>query len=265
MRVHILTPANRHLYASQIHNMHRQRRRVFVERRKWAALDNGSEYEIDQFDHEAAVYLLALGDLGEVYGSARLLPTWKPHLFASVLTAYLERPEEATGPGVWEYSRWIPGDTGDQEHDAQVRALLLSATAEFALSHHVEAFVACIETRFVNIFAELGWPMSFLGAPQRHESGKAVAVRFTIGFDDLVATRAYFGLAAPSAIEIPAWLLGAPVDPICFAAIDEIFSIEDEERRQEALAECIRLNAEDVMARVGKPIPPVYLQAEGNA
>jgi hypothetical protein len=144
--------------------------------------------------------------------------------------------------------------------------MLLCATAEFALSHHVDAYVACIETRFLNIFAELGWPMTFLGQPRRHESGKAVAIRFAVGRSELATTRAHFAQAPPSAIEIPAWLSSTPIDPLCFAVIDEIIAIEDEELRNEALAECVRLAARDAISRCGHASSALFqLPARGNA
>lgn len=249
MRVHIVTPANRHLYTEQIDEMHRQRRRVFVERLKWTELDGGGAYEIDEVDHDAAVYLLALGDVGEVLGSARLAPTWRPHLFAAALQRYLDDPKAATGPGVWEYSRWLPGEGTDQERDAEVRKLLLCATAEFAVAHQVEAYVACIETRFLNIFAECGWPLEMLGRPQRYPRGKAVAVRFTIGMTELAETRARFDCAGPASIELPAWLPGRPIKPVVFAMLDGLLGVEDEALLQEALEHCNGIFVADAQAR----------------
>lgn len=266
MRAHIVTPANKHLYTAQLDQMHRQRRKLFVEQRRWTALDNGSAYEIDEFDHDAAVYLLALGDVGEVLGSARLIPTWRPHLFDNVLTHYLDEPATAKGPGVWEYSRWAPGDGRDRDQDAASRALLLCATAEFAVAHQVEAYVACIETRFLNIFSELNWPVQFLGTVKRYETGKAVAVRFTLGMKELVATRSYLGHATPSAIELPAWLPDRPTDPLSFSVIDEILGIEDEGRRRQALSYCVQVAAAEEVDRSGEKLGALlYATARGNA
>ena len=266
MRVHIVTPANRHLYTAQLDQMHRQRRAMFVEKRKWTELDNGSPYEIDEFDHNGAFYLLAVGDVGEVHGSARLVPTWKPHLFGGVLSDYVDNKEAARGPGVWEYSRWLPGSGLDPSLDGACRAALLCATAEFALSHQVEAFVACIETRFLNIFAEVGWPVAFLGEPQRFNRGKAVAIRFAIGPDELQSTRDCFGYSSPSSLELPAWGPDARLDPASFAVLDAILAIEDDRCRRDILEYCVCGPTDDEQESVGGDLDPfLFATTQGNA
>src|SRR3546814_5073717 len=64
------------------------RKSVFVDLLKWDVPVLEGRYEIDQFDDEYARYLI-LADRGDGHlGSARLLPTMRPHI--------LDRSEEHT-------------------------------------------------------------------------------------------------------------------------------------------------------------------------
>lgn len=229
MRVHIVTPANRGLYPRQLEQMHRQRRAVFVEKMGWRALDTDSPLEIDQFDHEHAAYLLLLGDVGEVLGSARLLPTWRPYMFQTILKDFVDSPGRSQGPGVWELSRWIAGPGHDRATDAECRGYMVTALAEFALSFGAEALVACTDPRHINLFAELGWGLEIIGGPKSYGEGEAVAVRCSVTEDDLKRTRHIFGLTVPACTMMaPAAPVGG-IDPRAWAIMDQMLEVDEPE------------------------------------
>lgn len=234
MLTHIVTPSNRGLYQRQLEEMHRQRRKVFVEHMGWTALDNGSPLEIDEYDHEHASYLLLLGDLGEVLASCRATPTWKPHLFET-LTGYVDKLELAHGPGIWEISRWIGGPGKDEETDMICRMHIMTALGEFALSHHIDAFVGCLELTQINLMAEVGIPFDLLGEPKGYDEGTAVALRVPAGAERLDYIRKLFGIDRPVTVMAPAWTSDRPVDPKVFAIVERAFEAEDADEIEQFL------------------------------
>lgn len=234
MLVHIVTPSNRGLYQRQLEQMHRQRRKVFVDHKGWKALDNGSPLEIDQYDHEDATYLLLLGDIGEVLASCRVTPTWKPHLFQT-LTDFIERPELATGPGVWEISRWIGGPGKDKTIDIQCRALMFAALAEFSVSHQIDAYVGCMELSQINLMAEMGIIVDFLGEPREYDEGTAVGLRVGAGAEKLAMVRRLFRIEHPVTVMPPAWSVDRNISPKVFSIIERAFETEDADELEQFL------------------------------
>jgi len=266
MQIHFVTPANRGLYTGQLDQMYRQRRQFFVDRMKWSDLDNGSDYEIDDFDHEHAVYVLALGDLGELLGSYRLLPTWQPHLMGGPLAKYVEKSDRAKGAGVWEFSRWIPGFHKGREHREEVRGRLFVAAAEFALSHSVDAYVACVEVNVLNLLAEIGWPVEMLGEPTSYGTGTTVAIRFSLGHEELASTQMACQIASPTALELPMHVAERSIQPHVFAAMGELLCIEDDELLAEALTVCSTIAARDALIRSGDgELPLISQTVKGHA
>ena len=72
--IHLVTSANQHLYTAQLWAMHRARRTQFVERNGWRDLTVFAGGEFDDYDDEQALYLLDLGERGEVQAGARIRP-----------------------------------------------------------------------------------------------------------------------------------------------------------------------------------------------
>ena len=68
--------------------MARYRHRVFVEKLGWQ-LHCRDALELDQFDRDDTVYVIAQNEDGEVIGTARLLPTTRPYLLAEVFPQLL--------------------------------------------------------------------------------------------------------------------------------------------------------------------------------
>ena len=56
--VHIVTNLNRGRFKRQIDQMHRDRKRLFVDRLKWDVSVTDGEFEIDEFDTDRAIYLI---------------------------------------------------------------------------------------------------------------------------------------------------------------------------------------------------------------
>src|SRR3546814_7783037 len=75
-------------YRGPLETMFEDRKRLFVDLLGWDLSVQDARWEIDQFDDDDAVYLIALDQTGDHAGSLRLLPSNKPHI--------LSRSEEHT-------------------------------------------------------------------------------------------------------------------------------------------------------------------------
>jgi acyl homoserine lactone synthase len=70
--------------------------------------EDGLEY--DPFDRDDTVYVAATDDDGALVGTARLLPTTRPHLLNTVFPALLQGQPLPASPQVWELSRLAAPD-----------------------------------------------------------------------------------------------------------------------------------------------------------
>jgi acyl-homoserine lactone synthase len=204
VKVHVITKANRAHYASELEQMHRLRHQVFVDELKWTALASPSGLEIDNFDDEdAAVYLVACED-GRVYGSLRLLPSWRRCMLKERWPEFVTEGETPTGPNTWEWTRWCPGTLNDRRHLIKARAALIIAALEFARSRSIKTYITFCEVKFVGQLEELGWHPRPLGMPRPFDEGTAIGVEWEVGPDLLAETRKLMRLSGPVSIEAPA-------------------------------------------------------------
>ena len=60
--------------------MFEDRKKVFVDLLKWDVPVLDGRFEIDGFDNSHATYIIIADDQGDHLGSARLLPTTRPHI-----------------------------------------------------------------------------------------------------------------------------------------------------------------------------------------
>jgi N-acyl-L-homoserine lactone synthetase len=199
--VSIVASADRRRFALPLADMHRDRKRVFVDGLGWEVPTVDDEFEIDGFDNEAAVYLLVLDDTGRGHlGSVRLLPTTGPHLLADVFP-HLCAEGVPTGPDVWEITRLCTRPGLD---DARaVRRQILLALAEFALLHGVRRYTCVTHLPYLSRLLAVGWDCEPLGLPVRHGGTDIGALAITITPATLSLLRARAGIDG-SVLDAPA-------------------------------------------------------------
>ena len=79
--IHVITRDNRQRYGSMLEQHFRLRHEIFVGERGWNALRQTDGLDVDRYDDENAVYLLA-ADNDRVVGGLRLYPTLLPHMLS---------------------------------------------------------------------------------------------------------------------------------------------------------------------------------------
>ena len=97
------------LPAGLYNKVSRYRHEVFVRRLGWQ-LNTPEGVDIDQFDREDTVYVVAEDDQGRVAGCGRLLPTTRPYLLGEVFPQLLNGAPPPCSPDIWELSRYCAVD-----------------------------------------------------------------------------------------------------------------------------------------------------------
>lgn len=163
--IDLVLPESRFGFAGALMEMHHDRKQVFVDRFGWRLPAKGSWLEVDQFDNDYAVYLLARSAEGRHQGSVRLLPSSRPHML-DTLFSHLCPAGVPGGDDVWEISRLVtnPADaTGTSV--LKVHRLLALALVEFAAENGIGAYTLVAEVARVPALLSIGWPVMPLGLP----------------------------------------------------------------------------------------------------
>lgn len=164
--VDVITANNRHKYRTQVDAMHSDRKRIFVDSLKWDIPVVEGKYEIDQFDNEDAVYLLALDAKKETHlGSVRLLQSSKPHLLGDVFPMLCENGVPR-GDDIWEITRLCTAPQLRGREAWLARSYLAVGMVEFALLYGINKYTCVAETSWLSSIMAVGWECEPLGLPQ---------------------------------------------------------------------------------------------------
>ncbi|WP_313802564.1 acyl-homoserine-lactone synthase [Sphingobium sp.] len=162
--------------------MHRDRKRIFVDLLKWDVPVVKDCFEIDQFDDDRAVYLIAVDPDGHHHGSIRLLPTEGAHILGSVFP-WLCDGEVPRSQHIFEISRGCLSPRLRAPERLAVRNALTTAAVEYALLHEIHAFTCIADSGWLSQILSLGWDCWPLGLPQKVGRVLTGALRINIGSD----------------------------------------------------------------------------------
>ncbi len=146
-------------------NMHRARKRVFVDLLKWDVPVIDEQFERDEFDTREAIYLVSSGPQGEHFGSFRLLPTDRPHLLGTLFADLCEGPVP-TGPNILEITRGCLSPYLRASERLRLRNRLISAAIDYGLAQGVTAFTCVADSSWLTQILSLGWDCELLGMPK---------------------------------------------------------------------------------------------------
>lgn len=188
--------AHDYRYREALDSMYRDRKRVFVDRLRWQVPVTDGAFEIDQFDDEAAVYLIAHDDATQRHlGSVRLLPTTRPHIL-STMFPHLCADGVPTGADVWEITRLCT--CPDLAQPRPVREAISVALTEFALLEGVRRYTLVTHLAYLAQLVAIGWDAEPLGLPAADEGGKMVgALGINITPATLTLLRSQTGIDRP--------------------------------------------------------------------
>lgn len=161
-------------------NMHRARKRVFVDLLKWEVPVVGGEFERDQFDTTAAIYLVSTGAHAAHLGSFRLLPTDRPHLLGNLFADLCDGPVP-TGPDILEITRGCLSPELRAAERLRLRNRLISAAVDYALENGISAFTCVADSGWLTQILAMGWDCQLLGMPRLVSGVSTGALRIDIG------------------------------------------------------------------------------------
>ena len=179
--------------------MFEARKQVFVDLLKWEVPVLEGRYEIDQFDDEHAIYLIVADAAGGHLGSARLLPTSRPHILDSLFPS-LCAGDPLRGHDCFEITRFCLGRNQTSKGRLETRNRLVSAIAEYALENGISTYTGVAELAWLQQILAFGWRCRPLGLPQVIDGRTLGALRIDIDAET-PALLAANGIFRPAPIE----------------------------------------------------------------
>lgn len=195
--IDLVLPESRLGFAAALMEMHHDRKQVFVDRFGWRLPAKGSWLEVDQFDDDYAIYLLARSPEGHHQGSVRLLPSSRPHML-STLFSHLCPAGVPSGDDCWEISRLVtcPADASGTSV-LRVHRLLALALVEFAESNNIHRYTLVAEAHRVPALLSVGWPVTPLGLPNWVDGEQLQALQIDLSRGTLLEMRSRLRIRAP--------------------------------------------------------------------
>ncbi|MEZ0243738.1 MAG: acyl-homoserine-lactone synthase [Sphingomonas sp.] len=162
-----------------LRRMFEARKQVFVDLLGWDVPVLDGRFEIDQFDDEHARYLILTDDDLTHLGSARLLPTARPHILDTLFPSLCAGPVPR-GPSVYEVTRFVLSRELQAAKRREVRNRLVTALAQHGLENGIAAYTGVAELGWLRQILAFGWEASQLGQPLRHAGCQLGALRIEI-------------------------------------------------------------------------------------
>lgn len=176
--MHVVRHDNSQLYAAQLDQYFRRRYDVFVRERGWTDIERPDGRDIDQFDTEDAIHLLAI-DKDEVVGGLRFNPSSGPTLLNDVYPHLCFGPLSRS-PDIHETTRlWVVKERRSEVLQPSVEALLVAASLELSIALGVRKTRVLFETRRLGRNKRLGWTLEPLGPPHEIDGADFIAVERT--------------------------------------------------------------------------------------
>jgi acyl-homoserine lactone synthase len=194
VRLHIVTWSNRKRYKTLLEKYFQIRHDIYVKKRKWKAIARPIDIEIDAYDTEDAIYLLALDDSARIVGGSRLVPTLKPHLLSEVFPV-LVRGAAPRAADIFEWTRFfvIPS-LRRRGKPSPVAGVILCGLLEAGLRLRIRQISVVCEAFWPERLRALGWTVSVLGDVLDHPDGDIVALLIDANLAALESTRRAYGI-----------------------------------------------------------------------
>jgi acyl-homoserine lactone synthase len=194
----IINAENRSLFESELIEMHRQRKAVFVDGYGWNVPVRG-DMEVDGYDGESTMYLIAKPGLAgaEVVASARLLPTVRAHLMADLFESACGG-NVPSGPSIWEVSRFcVSPRVESRRKRVELLWEMACGVMETALLYGVEKVTFVANAALLPLAMQCGWSAVRLGPTLPDGNDEITAVAASITPEGLRATRSRLGVHGP--------------------------------------------------------------------
>jgi acyl-homoserine lactone synthase len=195
--VHVVGHHNASSYGDVLESYHRWRHLIYVEERGWNDLRSPDGLERDQFDTDAATYLIAISN-GEVVGGSRLIPMSNPTLLTSVFPHMVERGDPPTDASTIEWTRMfvVPAHRLGNRPQS-VAGALFCAVMEYCCAIGAQRVGGVQETFWLPRWQQFGWTTRPLGLPQEIAGAMTLAAFMDVSQQALSGVRAATGWSDP--------------------------------------------------------------------
>lgn len=166
-----------------LRTMHEDRKSVFIDTLEWPLEAHGG-MEIDQYDHQDAVYLAGKDRIGTHTASIRLLDTRGPHMLSEIFPMLCEGPIPR-GPEIREVTRYTPSPRHRAGERLIWRNMLARAVIEYGRHAGIRAYTAVCDISFLSQLLSVGWRCDPLGLPQPIDGSVIGAFIFYVEADSL--------------------------------------------------------------------------------
>lgn len=156
--------------AAMLDAMFADRKRLFVDLLRWNVPVVRERFEIDAFDDDHAVYIVATDATGHA-GSLRLLPTTRPHLLDSLFAELcpLGVPCDAR---TWEITRLCLPQRLGAAGRLDVRNALIVVMIDHCVATGIARLTGVVEATFRDEVLTMGWRAEPLGPATRLGSAR---------------------------------------------------------------------------------------------
>jgi acyl-homoserine lactone synthase len=212
--IFVANAENRWQFEGDLTEMHRQRKKVFVDGAGWK-LPVVSGLEIDGYDHQDTMYLLAkdLAD-GSLLASVRLLTTSGPHLMSDLFAEACPNGVPR-GLAIWEVSRFCTAPKiGHRSKRLSLLWEIICGIMETALVYGVEQVVFAANRALLPLALACGWEARILGPTLRDQNDEVTAVAAQVTPSGLRIVRERHRIPAP-VIRLPAGVQARGVECYC--------------------------------------------------
>jgi acyl-homoserine lactone synthase len=188
--IQVITSENRAECADILDQYFRLRHEIFVGERGWLDLKRPDGREVDAYDNDNAVYLIAI-DGERVIGGLRLYPTLLPHMISESFPHLVKERGVLSGFTILECTRYfIVKDRRTGRTDCR----LLAAFQQFCLEEGVTEVTAVVEMWWLPRWQQAGFKVRPLGLPTVIEGQPCIAASIQISQDSLDHVRGLAGL-----------------------------------------------------------------------
>lgn len=162
--LHVMRAGAQPIPDTVLRAMFAARKEVFVDLLKWDVPVLDGRFEVDQFDDPHAHYIVLADREGGHLGSARLLPTMRPHILNS-LYPQLCADAPPSAPDIYEVTRFCLDRGLSARERRTVRDTLVVALTEHALANGITGYSAIAEMGWLQQILAFGWHCRPLGLP----------------------------------------------------------------------------------------------------
>ena len=194
-QVHIITRDNEQLHQDKLEQYFRLRHEIFVKERGWLDLQRSDGREVDSYDNENAIYLLAI-DRESVVGGQRLYPTLLPHMISEVFAHVAERGIPRASH-IFEWTRYL---VVKERRMGRTDCRLLAAIQQFCLEEGITEVTAVVEMWWLPRWQQAGFKVRPLGLPTVIEGQSCIAASIQISQASLDHVRRLAGLRGSSIV-----------------------------------------------------------------